>query len=179
MNIVARFIPAIFGLIVLLGSILPLTNMPSAAGAQPASLLGLPGVFDQAGAAMAFFSGIVHDQAAHTSNTASDIAKFLYVVPLIALAVILLNVRGRVSGFIQFMAGASWIVISVGVPLLAAQALVASSPLLKAFQSLAPAAGGSTLTFDPGIGGWLILLSSIGIILHAVGILRVRTAADA
>jgi hypothetical protein len=75
----------------------------------------------------------------------------------------------------QFVAGGSWIVISVGVPLLAAQALIASNPLLKAFQSMAPAANGSSLTFDPGIGGWLILLSSVGIILHAFGILKVAS----
>lgn len=174
MNIVTRFIPAIFGLVVLLGSILPLTNMPNAAGAQPASLLGLPGVFDQAGAAMTLFNGIGHGQAAPPSNTASDIARFLYIVPLIALTIIILNLRGRVSRVMQFMAGGTWIVISVGAPLLAAQALIASNPLLKAFQSLAPASG-SSLTFDPGIGGWLILLSSIGIISHAFGILKVRS----
>jgi hypothetical protein len=175
MNLLSRFMPAIFAALVLLGCILPLSGALVGINVTPPSLLGTPGALAQAGSVMDLFGNVGRQQGeAHsTAADAAAIARLLYIVPALALLIVVLNLRGSVPKWLELFAGISWVLLSMGLPVLAAQQLVNSSPMLKTFQSLAPSAGAAPLTFNPGTGGWLILLASAAIILHAMNILRV------
>ena len=101
---------------------------------------------------------------------------FLYIVPVIALLIIVINLRRPVSKPIQFLTGATWAVVSIGVPYIAAEVLIEANPTLKMLKSFTSAGSSDGLSFSPGIGEWLIVLASLGSILSAFGVLRVRPA---
>jgi len=166
-----RFLPAFFGALVLVGSILPYCST----GPQTVSLLNLPGTYAQAATAMNMFGGgplaaMNGPRNQHSmqdgAEAAAVISKTLYIVPLFALMLIVLNLRGLVSRAVQLFAGIVWGAITLAVPYIAAQILIESNPLLKSLSSLA----GSGPNFE--IGAWLILLASVGICLSALGIIR-------
>ena len=108
--------------------------------------------------------------------SAGAIARFLYIVPIAALLIIVINLRGLVSKPVQFLTGAAWAIVSIGVPYFAAEALMEANPTLKMLKSLTSSGSNDAQAFSPGIGEWLILLASLGSMLSAFGILKARPA---
>lgn len=166
----ARFIPSIFAATAILGCLLPFSGNPG----QQANLLSLPDAFAQAGNMIGMFGS---GARTHGAPAAADptlavwTARLVFLAPLFALWIIVQNLRGKIGETLQLVSAGLWILTPILIPFLAGKVLLASVPFLA---NMAKAFGGETSFFSLnfGIGGWLLLLSGVGMALFSFGVLR-------
>ena len=106
--------------------------------------------------------------AAAKAPLAVWIARLVFLVPIVAVWVIVQNFRGNVGKALQWAAAATWILVRILVPYFVSRALLASMPPF--FRDMANAFGGNNSTFfspNFGIGGWVLILSRVGMALLA------------
>ena len=167
MNDLNRFFPAILGALAILGCLLPFGDK--------GNLFSLPDAIAQAGNPVGFMgSGSRASGVNGASLTfAVWIARLVFLVPIVAVWVIVQNFRGNVGKALQWAAAATWILVRILVPYFVSRALLASMPPF--LRDMANAFGGNNSTFfslNFGIGGWVLILSGVGMALLAKGLLR-------
>ena len=101
------------------------------------------------------------------------VARLVYLVPIMAVWVIVQNFRDNVGKSLQLTAAATWIIVPILVPYLTGKALLQSVPFLR---DMAEAFGnqGTSFSLNLGIGGWVLVFSAIGMVLSAQGLLKKR-----
>lgn len=89
-NFFPRFIPACFAALALIGCFLPLIGM----GKDAPNLVSIPGMFDQAITLIKGFGMGRNEDAVIGLEIAAFISRIFYIVPVMAILVILSNLRG-------------------------------------------------------------------------------------
>jgi hypothetical protein len=161
--------------LVLLGCLLPFAAS-SGPGGQSVDLFSLPGQFAEAAHTLTAMAGpdmFGQQNAKPPADTGGAIwlARLLYIVPILAVTVVVVNLRGTVTRVLQFAVAAVWLLAPILLPVFVGQALVDSVPALgqmaKAFgQTAAP-----SFSLNLQAGGWLILLAALALALNASGLL--------
>jgi len=164
MPAIARFYPAIFSAIALLGCVLPFGT--GGAGPGEANLLDFPSAMSQLGKLSSIFNP---SDSSVSTGTASLIASLVYIVPVLAIVIIVLNFRGTVEKTLQLFTAIAWLLAIFFVPYFAILSLINSNPLLRGLSDLS---GGAQLQGNFGIGGWLIFMAAVGLSLASIGILK-------
>ena len=125
MPAIARFYPAIFSAIALLGCVLPFGT--GGAGPGEANLLDFPSAMSQLGKLSSIFNP---SDSSVSTGTASLIASLVYIVPVLAIVIIVLNFRGTVEKTLQLFTAIAWLLAIFFVPYFAILSLINSNPLL-------------------------------------------------
>ncbi len=158
MHIVSRFYPAIFSAIALLGTALPFNS-----GSVRGNLLDFPNAISDVGQVTSLINP---SSQTVSTGTATAIAWLVYLVPALAIAIIVLNFRGAVDRAFLLFVGIAWLLILFFVPYFAIMELINSNPLIRGLVNFT---GGPRLSADIGVGGWLIFAAAIGLLLCSIG----------
>lgn len=159
MQIFSRFYPAIFSAIALLGTALPFNS-----GSVRGNLLDFPNAISDVGQVTSLINP---SSQTVSTGTATAIAWLVYLVPVLAIVIIVLNFRGAVDRALLLFVSIAWLLILFFVPYFSIMELINSNPLLRGVVNFT---GGPHLSADIGVGGWLIFAAAIGLLLSSTGL---------
>lgn len=159
-----RYLPALIAGLGLAGCLLPFGET---GGHDYANLLAVPDAYAQASKFTAMMS---FGDSNGESALPVWIARLVYLVPLAALAVIVLTLRGGPGRGVQLLVSAIWVAVPVFVPYLASKAMIESTPVLREMSKVF--GGGAEFSVVLGTGGWVLVIAAILMILSALNLLR-------
>jgi hypothetical protein len=159
-----RYLPMGLAGAIFLGCILPFSGTASLLGSS-INVFTLPTTFRQLGALIG-------------AGPIPLLAYAIYLIPLMAIVILLNGLAGAVDKRRQVIFGVANILLCVLLPglIVSGVILTSSSEIARAGRDFGKQMGWTPLDFihtDLGAGGWLIVIASIGLILSGLGKIKI------